>query len=109
MRQSAAQCLWPNQIGGEEAVLSANPNHLIVRTAWVYSPFGRNFVKTMFEAAEERDELRVVADQRGSPTSALDLAGVLLDVAQGSQAEKGRPIIWLGRGMPAGLTSRPKS
>lgn len=70
------------KLAGEEAVRSANPSHLIVRTAWVYSPFGRNFVKTMFEAAEERDKLRVVADQRGSPTSALDLADALLGVVQ---------------------------
>lgn len=70
------------KLAGEEAVKSANPNHLIVRTAWVYSPFGRNFVKTMFEAVGEREELRVVADQRGSPTSALDLASALLAAAR---------------------------
>jgi dTDP-4-dehydrorhamnose reductase len=70
------------KLAGEEAVRSANPRHLIVRTAWVYSPFGRNFVKTMFEAAEERDELRVVADQHGNPSSALDLAASLLGVAR---------------------------
>jgi dTDP-4-dehydrorhamnose reductase len=68
---------------GEEAVRAANPAHLIVRTAWVYSPFGRNFVKTMFEAATEREELRVISDKRGSPTSALDLADALLKVANG--------------------------
>ena len=71
-----------SKLTGEEAVRSANPEHLILRTAWVYSPFGRNFVRTMFEAAGERDELRVVADQRGSPTSALDLAGALLKVIE---------------------------
>jgi len=70
------------KLAGEEAVRSASSNHLILRTAWVYSPFGRNFVKTMFEAAEEREELRVVADQRGNPTSALDLADALLRIVE---------------------------
>jgi dTDP-4-dehydrorhamnose reductase len=67
-----------SKLAGEEKVRAANPKHLILRTSWVYSPFGRNFVKTMFDAAEQRDELRVVADQRGCPTSALDLADALL-------------------------------
>ena len=69
------------KLAGEEAVRAASPNHLILRTAWVYSPFGRNFVRTMFEAADEREELRVVADQRGNPTSALKLADALLKIA----------------------------
>lgn len=69
-----------SKLAGEEAVRAGNPDHLIVRTAWVYSPFGRNFVKTMFDAANERDELKVVTDQRGSPTSALALADALLRV-----------------------------
>lgn len=70
------------KLTGEEAVRAANPAHLILRTAWVYSPFGSNFVKTMFEVAEEREELRIISDKRGSPTSALDLADALLKVAQ---------------------------
>ena len=68
------------KLEGEKSVRGANPDHLILRTAWVYSPFGRNFVKMIFEAADERDELKVVTDQRGSPTSALDLADTLLKV-----------------------------
>ena len=59
---------------GERAVAAAHPDSLVVRTAWVYSPFGRNFVKTMLRLAEARDELRVVSDQLGNPTSAFDLA-----------------------------------
>jgi dTDP-4-dehydrorhamnose reductase len=70
-----------SKLAGEEQVRAANPRHMILRTAWVYSSFGRNFVKTMFDAAATRDELRVVADQRGSPTSALDLADALVQLA----------------------------
>jgi dTDP-4-dehydrorhamnose reductase len=71
-----------SKLAGEEQVRAANPDHLIVRTAWVYSPFGRNFVRTMMAAAREREELRVVADQRGNPTNALDLADALLAIAR---------------------------
>ncbi len=75
-----------SKLAGEEQVRAANPDHLIVRTAWVYSPFGRNFVRTMMAAAENRDELRVVADQRGNPTNALDLADALLVIARSWRA-----------------------
>jgi dTDP-4-dehydrorhamnose reductase len=67
------------KLAGELAVRAADPSSVIVRTAWVYSPFGKNFVRSMMAAAAAgRDPLRVVADQQGSPTSALDLADGLL-------------------------------
>jgi dTDP-4-dehydrorhamnose reductase len=68
------------KLAGEEAVRTAISDHLIVRTAWVYSPFGQNFVKTMMRAAETRDTLNVVDDQHGSPSSALDLADGLCSI-----------------------------
>lgn len=62
---------------GEIAVLDAAPKSLILRTAWVYSPHGGNFLKTMLRLMAEREEVRVVADQIGTPTSATTLAGAL--------------------------------
>ena len=67
---------------GEQLVAERCPDSTILRTAWVYSPFGANFVRTMLRLNETREEVGVVADQYGNPTSALDIAGALLAVAR---------------------------
>ena len=66
---------------GEQLVAQANPRHLILRTAWVYSHFGNNFLKTMLRVAGARNELGVVFDQVGNPTSAHDIAASLIKIA----------------------------
>ncbi|UTW56861.1 dTDP-4-dehydrorhamnose reductase [Kordiimonas sp. SCSIO 12610] len=69
-----------SKLAGEKAVMTANTNAMIFRTAWVYSPYGNNFLKTMLRLAETRDTIGVVADQVGNPSYAPDIARGLLNV-----------------------------
>ncbi|MFL6845434.1 MAG: dTDP-4-dehydrorhamnose reductase [Allosphingosinicella sp.] len=82
-----------SKLAGELAVAEANPDHVVLRTAWVYSPYGRNFLKTMLAAAQAQDELDVVADQRGSPTAAGDIADGILALVR---RWRDRPELGLG-------------
>jgi dTDP-4-dehydrorhamnose reductase len=65
---------------GEIACLKENPNSIIIRTSWIYSKFGNNFVKTMQRLMQERDAINVVNDQIGSPTYAADLAQAMINI-----------------------------
>ena len=79
-----------SKLAGEQAVLAACPHSVVLRTSWVYAPAGKNFLRTMLNAGAKNPRLRVVADQRGSPTAAADLADAILLIAHR-----------LGQGAPA--------
>jgi len=67
---------------GEEAIIRNWDKHIIIRTSWLYSEFGNNFLKTMIRLGKERDELGVIYDQVGSPTYAIDLAELIIKLAE---------------------------
>ena len=68
------------KLEGEKLALKLNPKTIVIRTAWVYSRFGNNFVKTMLRKKKKKESISVVSDQIGSPTNAIDLAKVILDI-----------------------------
>jgi dTDP-4-dehydrorhamnose reductase len=74
---------------GEQLCMKEDTDAIIIRTSWVYSSFGHNFVKTMMRLMNERNELNVVADQIGSPTYAADLAKAILDIISSGKWEAG--------------------
>ena len=79
---------------GETALLDICPDAVIVRTAWLYSEYGNNFVKTMLRLGAEREEIRVVFDQVGTPTYATDLAQALLTILEQAEAGNYQPGIY---------------
>ncbi|MBN2634967.1 MAG: dTDP-4-dehydrorhamnose reductase [Prolixibacteraceae bacterium] len=85
-----------SKLAGEQHCMKENPASVIIRTSWLYSTFGNNFVKTMLRLAKERESLKVVFDQVGSPTYAADLAKAILDIINLAEtnAEKFVPGIY---------------
>jgi len=77
-----------SKLDGEAAVRAACPAGVILRTSWVYSPFGQNFVATMLRLAATREKVQVVDDQHGAPTAAPDLAAAILDLAEQLTAQR---------------------
>lgn len=88
------------KLAGEEQVRNAGGPHVILRTSWVFSAHGANFVKTMLRLGRERDRLTIVADQVGGPTAAGDIAGALIAMARGLIADPGRSGIYHFAGAP---------
>lgn len=81
-----------SKLAGEAAVLAAHPLATVVRSSWIYSPVGSNFVRTMLRLAETHPIVRVVCDQQGNPTSAGELAAALLQIVQRSLADDRRSV-----------------
>ncbi|MCQ2206745.1 MAG: dTDP-4-dehydrorhamnose reductase [Paludibacteraceae bacterium] len=76
------------KLAGEQSIAATGCKHLIFRTAWLYSPFGKNFVKTMQTLTRDKDSLKVVFDQVGTPTYAGDLAAVIYKVIEENMLDK---------------------
>jgi dTDP-4-dehydrorhamnose reductase len=94
-----------SKLEGERAVCNACPAALVLRTSWMYSPYGHNFVTTLLQLAETRDHVRIVDDRWGSPTAATDLANAILDIL----GQLGRDDGFLSRAGVYHLTAQGKT
>lgn len=77
------------KLEGEQDIIATWPRHFILRTSWLYSEYGNNFVKAMLKFGAERDELNIIADQVGTPTYAMDLAGAIIDIIELNSTDYG--------------------
>ena len=94
MRSAPLNAYGRSKLAGERGVRAANPRHVILRTSWVYSPYRKNFVRTILRLAAERERLTIVADQRGCPTAARDIAKACLDIAMRCASEPEQSALW---------------
>ena len=92
-----------SKLKGEELGLENNPSSIVIRTSWVYSSFGANFVKTMLRLFQEKEELNIVSDQVGSPTYAADLAEVIMQFVQ--KMESGQSFSGIYNYSNSGITN----
>jgi len=92
-----------SKLKGEELALEKNPSAIVIRTSWVYSAFGNNFVKTMMRLFKEKSEINVINDQFGSPTYAADLAAVILNFIE--QTEQGKDFSGIVNYSNSGVTT----
>lgn len=92
-----------SKLKGEELALQKNPSSIIIRTSWVYSSFGNNFVKTMMRLFKEKSEISVINDQFGSPTYAADLAGVIMKFIE--ETEQGKSFSGIVNYSNSGVTT----
>lgn len=76
------------KLAGEDAIIRSGCNYLIIRTSWLYSPYGKNFVSTIMERLKSGKELKVVYDSVGTPTYAADLAGAIMEIIRSGQIGK---------------------
>ena len=83
-----------SKLKGEEAIQENDAQAIIIRTSWLYSEFGANFVKTMIRLMNERNELNIIADQRGTPTYAADLAEMILHILDETEKNEWKPGIY---------------
>lgn len=77
------------KLEGEQDIVNTLSEHYIIRTSWLYSEYGNNFVKAMLKLGAEREELNIIADQVGTPTYAIDLAGAILDIIESGKKAYG--------------------
>ncbi len=82
------------KLEGETRLIKENPRHIIIRTSWLYSAYGRNFVRTMLKAGKEKKEINVISDQVGTPTYAEDLASVILTIVEKTIDQQSDANIW---------------